>query len=123
MAFGGNTSESRNWLQSKNRNTKTCLLEDLEAEAELSRIYCLDPNEILDNLKHNVATMNDESSITKSTISTSTPNIFSLSTTSTTNGDFKSLPYGNQDTGKNKFINHFADKANSYLCLLNKDDL
>ena len=92
--------------QTKNKNTKTCFLEDLEeinatAKEVLNHKIRLDKktNKVEANVKQNNATMTENSSITRSTFSASTPNIFSLSTLNSSKRDLRSFHNGEQILG------------------------
>ena len=94
------------WSQTKNKNTKTCFLEDLEeinatAKEVLNHKTRLEKKncKVEANVKQNNATMTENTSITRSTFSASTPNIFSLSTLNSSKRDLRSFRNGDQILG------------------------
>ena len=106
MSSNSNTSENQNWPQTKNKNTKTCFLEDLEEEMNAGKTILNGKGRLnQDNEKQNSAAMY-ENNITRSTFSASTPNIFSLSTSSIAKSDFKLANNGNQPIGIKRCIMH-----------------
>ena len=85
MSSSGQHSEGKPWSQSKNKNIKTCFLEDLEEEISGKRASFggkrrLQLEQEVFNGKHHSATSINEAIISRSHFSSSTPNIYSSST-------------------------------------------
>ena len=106
MQSSSNPEGPKAWSQTKNKSAKTCFLEDLE-EGNASTKENLNSNIRTDNKDDNVeanvmqnnATMTEHNSITRSTFSASTPNIFSLSTLNSSRRDLRSFQNGDQLLG------------------------
>ena len=93
------------WSQTKNKNTKTCFLEDLEeinatVKEVLNHKTQLEKkdNTVEANVTQNNATMTESNNITRS-FSASTPNIFSSSTLNSSKRDLRSFHNGDQILG------------------------
>ena len=106
MQSSSNAEDPKCWSQTKNKNTKTCFLEDLEegtapTKENLNSTIHTDKtdNNIEVNVMQNNATMTENNSITRSTFSASTPNIFSLSTLNSSRRDLRSFHNGDQLLG------------------------
>lgn len=104
MSSSGQHSEGKSWLQSKNKNIKTCFLEDLEEEMSGKRASFggkgrLQSEQEVFNGKRNTATSTNEAIISRSHFSSSTPNIYSSSTPSTTKTGLKKSTKSNKLLG------------------------
>ena len=100
------TQPLTSWSQRKNKNK--CFLEDLEENGSedkenFENKIGLEKGNQANKVTQNNATMT-ENSITRSTISASTPNIFSLSTSSTPKRDLGSFKDGDPVKGIKLFL-------------------
>lgn len=101
MSSNDPPSEGKPFSPSKKQSAKTCFLEDLEEDmngerAGVSRKSRRKLEQDVFNRKHNTTTSTNESSISRSHFSASTPNIFSSSTSSTAKIDLEKSTNGNQ---------------------------